>query len=241
MINEVIQGDCLEVLKTLSSDSVDLVVTSPPYNKHSAQRNSYKTDSWKKAAISYEGFEDNLPEDEYQEQQKQLLRELVRVIKPSGSIFYNHKYRIINHQVLSPEVWLGEFVVRQVIIWNRGSSPILEPIRFLPTYEQIYWITKEAKTPYFTGEGFQMKDIWRINPEVGNDHPAPFPETLVGNCIRAACPEGGVLLDPYMGSGTTAVVARKLGRNYIGIELNPEYIKVARERIKRVERQSVLV
>jgi DNA modification methylase len=103
----------------------------------------------------------------------------------------------------------------------------------MPTIEQIYWITKKRNTPYFTGEGFQFKDVWRISPENGNEHPAPFPEAIPERCIIAACPENGIVLDPYLGSGTTAVAAQKLGRNYIGIELNPEYIKIAEQRLKQ--------
>lgn len=233
-MNEIIQGDCLEVLKTFPDESVDCVITSPPYNKGSANRKFNPKDSWSRAGISYGEFQDNLPEEEYQEQQKAVLRECVRVLKKEGSIFYNHKYRIVNHRVISPEEWLGEFNLRQVIIWDRGSSPVLEPIRFMPTIEQIYWITKERKTPYFTKQGFQFKDVWRINPDSGNDHPAPFPEQLVSRCLISACPVGGVVLDPYMGSGTVAVSAKKMERNYLGIELNPEYIKIAEERIKRI-------
>lgn len=232
-INKIIQGDCLEVMKQIPGNSIDLVVTSPPYNKHSAKRKGSSKDSWQKAGISYETFNDDLPEEEYQRQQVELLSELVRVIKPSGSIFYNHKYRIVNHRVISPEEWLKGFILRQVIIWNRGNSPVLEPIRFMPITEQIYWITKERNTPYFTSSGFQFKDVWRINPDSNNDHPAPFPESIVKRCIIAACPKEGIVFDPYMGSGTTAVSAKHLERNFIGIEISKEYCKIAEERLRQ--------
>ena len=232
-VNKIICGDALLELKKFPDECIDCVITSPPYNKASANRKCSKTDSWNRANIDYGDYKDNLPEEEYQKWQRDILQELVRVIKPSGSIFYNHKYRIVNHKVISPEEWLRDFIIRQVIIWNRGSSPVLEPIRFMPTIEQIYWITKERKTPYFTKDGFQMKDVWRINPETNNDHPAPFPEKLVSNCIRAACPEKGLVLDCFMGSGTTAIVARSLGRNYIGIELSEEYIAIANKRLSQ--------
>ncbi len=236
-INKVICGDCLEELKKIDSDSIDCVITSPPYNKNSAGRKCSKTDSWSRANIDYGDFKDNLPEQEYQDWQKEIIRELVRIIKPSGSIFYNHKYRIVNHAVISPEQWLSEFIIRQVIVWDRGSSPVLEPIRFMPKTEQIYWITKQRATPYFTKQGFQYKDVWRINPDSGNDHPAPFPIEIPSRCIIAACPENGIVLDPFMGSGTTALAAKNLKRNYIGIEINPEYVKIANERL----RQNILI
>jgi modification methylase len=232
-MNKIIQGDALTELKKLPENSIDCVITSPPYNKNSASRVCGKSDSWTKANIDYGDFKDNLPEKEYQEQQKQVLRELVRIIKPTGSIFYNHKYRIVNHRVISPEEWLNEFIIRQVIIWDRGSSCVLEPIRFMPTIEQIYWITKNQTTPYFTSQGFQFKDVWRISPETGNDHPAPFPLEIPERCIVSACPENGVVLDPYCGSGTTLLAAKKLHRNFIGIENNPTYIKIANERLRQ--------
>lgn len=231
-MNKIFQGDCLKILKKLPDSFVDLVVTSPPYNKHSADRKCSKTDSWQQANIDYGDFKDDLPEEEYQAQQKDLIKELLRVLKPSGSIFYNHKNRIVNHRIISPEQWLSDFIIRQVIIWHRGNSPALEPIRFMPTVEQIYWITKEQKTPYFTREGFQFQDVWRINPDNDNDHPAPFPMEIPRRCIIAACPENGIVLDPYSGSGTTLIAAKTAYRNYVGIELNPKFVEMAEKRLK---------
>ena len=230
-LNKIINADCLDALKNFPDSSVDCVITSPPYNKNSADRKCSKSDSWSNANIDYGSYKDNLPEHEYQEWQKDVIRECVRVLKVDGSLFYNHKYRIVNHRVISPEEWLGEFILRQVIIWNRKSSPILEPIRFMPTIEQIYWITKEQKTPYFTREGFQFKDVWDISPARNNTHPAPFPTQIAERCIIASCPPDGVVLDPFMGSGTTAIACIKTGRNYVGIEREPKFIKLINTRI----------
>jgi modification methylase len=230
---KLILGDALEKLKELPDESIDCCITSPPYNKGSAKRNRHKTDSWRRANIDYGLFKDDLPEEKYQDQQKEIIRELVRIIKPSGSIFYNHKYRIVNHKVISPEEWLGEFIIRQIIIWDRKSSCVLAPIRFMPTTEQIYWITKRRATPYFTNQGFQFKDVWRISPESGNEHPAPFPEDIPERCIIAACPEKGIVLDPFMGSGTTGIVCKRLNRNFIGIEISPKYFEIAKTRIEK--------
>lgn len=239
-INQIIQGDALEELKKLPDESVDCVVTSPPYNKHSAKRKCGKKDSWQKANIAYGNFKDDLPEQEYQEQQKQVLNECLRVLKKEGSIFYNHKPRIVNHKVIFPHKWLNEFNVRQMIIWNRKNSPVLEPIRFMPIVEYIFWITKERKTPKFNKEAFKFKEIWDIPPKINPNHPATFPEELVRRCLFATTNEEDIVLDPYMGSGTTAVVAKKLGRKYIGIELNPEYCKIAEARIKAIPNQMKL-
>jgi DNA modification methylase len=78
------------------------------------------------------------------------------------------------------------------------------------------------------------RDVWSVNKRpYRGAHFATFPEALIVDCIKAGCPPGGVLLDPFMGAGTTAVAARKLGRNYVGIELNPEYVVLANEQLGR--------
>jgi len=230
-VNKIYQGDCLEVLKGFPDECVDCVVTSPPYNKHSASHKCHKTDSWSKANIDYGNFKGDLPENEYQDWQKEVLRECLRVLKKDGSIFYNHKPRIVNHKIIFPQEWLGEFIIRQMIIWDRKSSPVLGPIRFMPCVEYIFWITKEQKTPKFNQEAFKYKEVWQINPETNNKHPAPFPEAISDRCIFATTDKSDLVLDPFMGSGTTAVSAKKLGRNFIGIELNPDYIKMAEKRL----------
>lgn len=233
-LNTILQGNCTEVLKTLPSESVDCIITSPPYNKHFANRRCGKTDIWKRANIDYGDFKDDLPEEEYQEQQKSLMREMVRVLKPNGSIFYNHKVRIVKHRAIIPTEWLSEFNIRQVLIWDRTCTPQLAPIRWFPTTEYIYWITKGQVQPKFYKRSKHQLEIIRIPPKPMKEHPAPFPEELVETLMLNTTDENDIVLDPYMGSGTTAIVAKKNNRNYIGIELNPEYIKIAEKRIKEV-------
>jgi site-specific DNA-methyltransferase (adenine-specific) len=78
------------------------------------------------------------------------------------------------------------------------------------------------------------RDVWTVCTEAEPlAHFACFPQMLISDCIRAGCPEGGIVPDPFMGSGTTAVVARKLNRKYVGFELNPAYIKIANAKLKR--------
>ncbi len=233
MVNKVICGDSLEVLKTLPDSFVDCVVTSPPYNKGSANRSDDKNNAWRQAGIDYELFNDDLDEKVYQDQQKQIIKECLRVLKPTGSIFYNHKPRIVEHRIIFPHEWLANFNIRQMIIWDRGSAPNLDPIRFMPTTEYIFWITKQQATPKFNPESFKYKEIWRLNFDNNNPHPAPFPIDLPSRCISATTDKGDLVLDPYAGSGTTLLAARNLGRNYLGIELNPKYIEMANDRLKQ--------
>lgn len=230
-INKIICGDNKEIMPYIPDNSIDLVVTSPPYNKKSANRKCSKSDTWQNANIDYGDFKDNLPEYEYQKQQKELLQELVRIIKPNGSIFYNHKARIINHRAILPTEWLGEFNIRQVLIWDRGNSMQLEPIRWFPTTEYIYWITKTNIQPKFYKKSRHQMEIIKIPPKPTKLHPAPFPEELVETLLLNTTDENDLILDPYIGSGTVAVVSKKLNRNFIGIELSPEYCNIARKRV----------
>jgi len=231
MKNQIIQGDCLEVMKTLEDNSIDCIITSPPYNKHSANRKCGKTDSWQKANIDYGDFKDNLPEQEYQEQQKQVIREMVRIIKPKGSIFYNHKARIKNHRAILPTEWLGEFNIRQVLIWDRTNCMQLSPIRWFPTTEYIYWITKTNIQPKFYKRSKHQLEVIRIPPKPMKNHPAPFPEELVETLMLNTTDENDIVLDPYAGSGTTLKIAKKNNRNYIGIEISEEYIDIINKRL----------
>ena len=231
MKNQIIHGDCLEVMKTLEDNSIDCIITSPPYNKHSANRKCGKTDSWQKANIDYGDFKDNLPEQEYQEQQKQVIREMVRIIKPKGSIFYNHKARIKNHRAILPTEWLGEFNIRQVLIWDRTNCMQLSPIRWFPTTEYIYWITKTNIQPKFYKRSKHQLEVIRIPPKPMKNHPAPFPEELVETLMLNTTDENDIVLDPYAGSGTTLKIAKKNNRNYIGIEISEEYIDIINKRL----------
>lgn len=232
MINQIIQGNCLDLIKNIDSNSIDLIVTSPPYNKHSSKRKISTKDSWSKANIGYGDFEDDLPESDYQNQQISLLKEMIRVIKPKGSIFYNHKARVNNHKIVTPFDWLSEFNIRQLIIWNRKNTPQIAPIRFYPTTEYIYWITKTNEQPFFNNKNLIFNsEVWELSPKPSS-HPAPFPIEIPLNCIYATTLEKDIVLDPYMGSGTTALACIQTNRQFIGFELNQNYIDMAYERIQ---------
>jgi site-specific DNA-methyltransferase (adenine-specific) len=231
--NKIICGDCLEVMKGIPDNCVDCIITSPPYNKHSANRKCGKNDSWQRANIIYGDFKDDLPEKKYQEQQKKLIREMVRVLKKNGSIFYNHKVRIVKHRAIIPTEWLSEFNIRQVLIWDRTNTPQFSPIRWLPTTEYIYWISKGQVQPKFYKRSKHQHEIIKIPPKPMKEHPAPFPEELVKTLMLNTTDENDIVLDPYIGSGTTAVVCQNLHRNFIGIEISPEYCKIAEQRLRQ--------
>lgn len=234
MKNQVIQGDCLEVMKNMPDRCVDMVLTSPPYNKSFYDRRKNGNGSvWKQRKIKYgDGtFGDNSTPEEYENWQKNVISECLRILKDDGSLFYNHKSFSHKHSLVFPK-YVFEFPLRQIIIWDRGSTPQINPIRFYPTTEYIFWITKSDRQPKFSNKDLShKKDVWNINPKPMKEHPAPFPEELAENCIRACSNEGDTILDPFAGSGTVGKMAKQLNRNYILIEKEPEYVEIIKERL----------
>jgi len=225
----LINGDSLIELKKIESNLVDLVVTSPPYNKNYWIRNR---SDFGKRIIKYDEYHDSLEPKEYIKQQKEILDELVRIIKPTGSIYYNHIDILHKHNTIHPS-YVYDYNVKQVIVWDRGNTPKLDKSYFLPTTEWLFWIKKDWNSiPYFNKSlATHKKSIWRINKEKNNPHPAPFPEELVDNIVKSSCPENGLILDCYNGSGTTAVVAKKNNMDYIGIDISEQYIQMTKDRI----------
>ena len=229
----IVVGVCLEVMRTMADGSVDLVVTSPPYNIRNTAGGGFPgpIGIWKKATLrlGYDGHKDALPHAEYVEWQRACLGEMMRLIPSTGAIFYNHKWRPQDGLLQDRADIVAGFPVRQIIIWNRCGGINFSDTFFQPQYEVIYLIAKPefrlAKGAYAHG------DVWTIAPEQRNPHPAPFPLELARRCIAST--EAQTVLDPFMGSGITAVAAQIEGRDWIGIELSEQYAAMARERIAR--------
>lgn len=241
-INKIICGDCLNIMKQMPDNCLDLVVTSPPYNLKNSTGNGMKDGrggKWAGAALvnGYSHYNDNLPHDEYAKWQKACLTEMFRLIKDDGAIFYNHKWRVQAGLLQNRQDIVGDFPVRQIIIWRRKGGINFNPGYFLPTYEVIYLIPK----PDFKliPKANACGDVWEFTQEMNNDHPAPFPVALINRIISST--NAQIILDPFSGSGTTAVVAIGLNRNYIGIELSPDYCKMSEERILKNKTNSEIL
>jgi len=237
-LNQIIPGDALEVLKTLPDDFFDVGVTSPPYNK------GEKDKGWLVDKVVYKGASDSKDEEEYQKEQIAVLNELYRVIKPGGSFFYNHKLRWKRGVLLHPYSWVSKtlWTVRQEIIWNRKIAANIRGWRFWQVDERIYWLYK-PRDGNLVGEELASRhalltSVWEIPPEREVPHPAPFPLELPVRCIFSVMDERkGVVIDPYAGSGTTLVAAKLLGMDFLGIEISPEYVRYAWERLAKCENE----
>lgn len=230
--NSFICGDAIQEMKKFPGDSVDLIITSPPYNLKNSTGNGLKNGKcgkWSNAALinGYSNYDDNMPYDEYVQWQRDCLNEMMRLIHDDGAIFYNHKWRVQKGLIQDRHEIIEGFPVRQIIIWKRKGGINFNPGYFLPTYEVIYLIAKSGfrLVPHANSYG----DVWEFPQEMKNKHPAPFPVALVERIISSTYAE--LILDPFMGSGTTAVAAKKLNRNFIGIEISPEYCEMSKERL----------
>lgn len=224
---ELKQGDCLEAMKKIESGSVDLIITSPPYNL------GKKHHTGNKRFDAYESYNDNLPEKEYQDWQIAVLNECYRILKEGGSMWYNHKNRIRNGIQITPYEWIlkSNFLVKQEIVWFNGSQNF-DKIRFYPMTERVYWLAKSPKTKMFNKinhhDVFDTKD-WKpegTNKEFKRAYPVKMCEDII-SCFENA----KLVLDPFMGSGSTGVACINTNRDFYGIELDENYFNIAKNRI----------
>ena len=303
MNGQVIQGDCLEVLKTLPDNSVDCCITSPPYYG----LRDYGVDG-------QIGLEDT--PKEYIQKLVEVFREVKRVLKKEGTLWLNigdsycgtgskgdykdpkysdgrngqavsltQKIEGYKQKDLIGIPWMLAFALRddgwylrQDIIWAK-PNPMPESVkdRCTKSHEYIFLLSKSPKY-YFDYEAIQedakstndkrkdlgriayegkrtegtdahaqqsfvsisdyrnKRDVWMIPVQATKEaHFATYPEKLVEPCLLAGCREGGVVLDPFFGSGTTGRVATRFGRDYIGIELNPQYVEIIKKRTANVQ------
>ena len=240
-LNKFHCGDSIKVMQTIPAESVDVVVTSPPYNLKNSTGNGMKDGrggKWSRAALlnGYADYGDNMPHEQYVAWQRQALDEMMRILKPTGAIFYNHKWRVQAGLLQDRHDIVSGLPVRQIIIWQRSGGINFNPGYFVPTYEVVYLIAKKEfkLAPKANAHG----DVWRFNQEQNNEHPAPFPLAFADRCVASTT--GQVVLDPFMGSGTTALAAAKNGRDFIGIDLSQDYCNMARRRLRKYRRDARL-
>jgi len=230
----VVCGDSLEVMSHLPSNSFELIFTSPPYNLRNSTGNWVKDSRGSKWASStlresgYEEYDDNMPHDEYVKWQRDCLSEMLRLIADTGAIFYNHKWRVQAGLMQDRSDIVSGFPVRQIIIWKRKGGINFNDGYFLPTYEVIYLIAK--KHFKLAPKANALGDVWDIAQDRGNPHPASFPVELADRVVSSTTAD--IVLDPFAGSGTTAVAAIKNNRRFVCIEKSSSFCSMAEQRIQ---------
>lgn len=231
------QGDCEQVLPSLPAElRPHIVVTSPPYNMGLVPggngRGMYRPAASNKGGRFREGYGkhgDAMPQDEYDAWQRRVLGLLWDAIPDDGAIFYNHRQRVEHGKVRLPLGMSFGIPLRQVITWDRGTA-IGPNLRHFAVVAE--WILLFAKDDFrlrdhaSSGRG----DVWRLGmARETYGHPAPFPESLPLRAIDAA--RARSVLDPFAGTGTTLVAAKRLGVPAVGIELDQPWCDIAVRRL----------
>ncbi len=248
-IDEILQGDCIEILDRLPEGSVDLVFADPPYNLQLNQV-LYRPNQTKVDAVDdpWDAFRDF---EEYDRFTTQWLSACRRVLKSSGTIWvigtYHNIFRIGS---LMQDM---DFWILNDIVWIKDNPmPNFRGVRFTNAHETLIWAQKKKGSRYTfnhqamksLNEDLQMRSDWYLPLCTGKErcksngekaHSTQKPEALLYRIILASSNPGDVILDPFFGTGTTGAIAKKLGRHYIGIERDQEYIQIARERLDLVK------
>jgi site-specific DNA-methyltransferase (adenine-specific) len=235
----IYHGDCLQVMPTaIADESIDIIVTSPPYNMGlvpgGSGRGMYRPGASNKAGRFRDGYgqhNDAMEQGDYDEWQREAITDMWRIARLG--IFYNHRPRVEHGKLRMPLDWyFGPGIwPRQIIVWDRGTGIDVNLRHYCSSYEWIYLFAKPK---------FQLVDyaasgtgnVWRMGMEYRETgHPAPFPLALPMRAIETT--GAASVLDPFMGSGTTLRAAKDLGRKAIGIEIEERYCEIAAKRLSQ--------
>jgi len=241
-INQVYNMDCIDGLKQIPDNSIDLVFTSPPYNMRLRVRNGQYTEREKGEHFSkkYAHFDDALPLEDFYKFHKKCIKEMLRVSK---IICYN--FQIVTGSKEAFFRLIGDFSkeIKDILIWDKGNGqPAMNQKVTNACYEFILVLESDGNKGRMirnaTFERGTFDNILRIGrpKKITKEHNAVFPINLAKKIIKNFSSKGDIVLDPYMGLGTVGVASKQLNRNYIGFEINKEYVEIAQKRLS----QSVL-
>ena len=247
-VNQVLVGDCLDLMAAMDEASVDMVFADPPYNLQLdgtlLRPNNTAVDGVDQAWDRFDGFA------AYDRFTAAWLSAVRRVLKPEGTLWVIGTYHNI-YRVGATLQDLGFWILNDVIWRKTNPMPNFRGRRFTNAHETLIWCARDKDSRYrfnyeamkALNDDLQMRSDWLLPLCTGRErlkvngrkaHPTQKPEALLHRVILASTEVGGVILDPFFGTGTTGVVARRLGRDFIGIERNPEYADLARKRLARV-------
>jgi DNA modification methylase len=247
-LNKIHQGDCLELLTKLPDNSVDLIFADPPYNLQ-LNGDLYRPNQTKVDAVN-DAWDKFDSKENYDKFTKQWLSECHRVLKNSGSIWVIGTYHNI-FRVGTIIQDIGFWMLNDIIWVKTNPMPNFKGTRFNNAHETLIWASKTKKSKYtfhyhsmkVLNDDLQMRSDWfipicqgdeRIKVNGQKAHSTQKPEELLYRIILSTSNPGDIVLDPFSGSGTTAAVAKRLGRNYIAFEKEPFYIQVANERLEKI-------
>ena len=248
-LDRILLGDCIEILKRFPENSIDLIFADPPYNlqlqKELWRPNMTKVDAVDEEWDKFESLE------EYDNFTRKWLTACRDVLKATGTIWvigtYHNIYRLgailqdLDYWILNDVVWI-----------KNNPMPNFHGVRFTNAHETLLWAQKKRGAKYTfnhhamkaLNDDLQMRSDWHLPLCTGNErirlngqkaHPTQKPEALLFRVILATSNPGDIVLDPFFGTGTTGAVAKRLHRNWIGIEKKADYVKIAQERIDTIQ------
>lgn len=254
-INKILKGDCRKLLKQLPEKSVDLIFADPPYNLQ------LKQELWRPNQTLVDAVDDDWDKfasfEQYDEFCRQWLSECQRVLKDNGTIWVIGAYHNI-YRIGKIMMDLGFWILNDVVWVKTNPMPNFRGVRFTNAHETLIWAKKSKEQKKYTFNHHAMKNLndekqmrsdWEIPLCTGKErctidgkkaHTTQKPEALLYRIILATSKPGDIVLDPFFGTGTTGVIAKKLKRNWIGIENEEKYLEVAQKRIDNIQLQKTL-
>ena len=245
IINKIENGDSIEILKRIPDKSFDLVFADPPYNMQIGEKLTRPDDS------KVDGVNDKWDQfssfEHYDKFSKSWLKECKRILKDNGSMWvigtYHNIFRLGYHMQN-----LNYWILNDVIWRKNNPMPNFKGTRFTNAHETLIWASKNKKSRYTfnyqslkcLNDDLQMRSDWilpicngkeRLKKDGKKIHSTQKPEALLHRIILATTNKGDSIFDPFLGTGTTAVVAKKLGRKYFGVEKDKKYFQAAKQRI----------
>ena len=248
-INKVILGDCLEVMKDIPDKSIDMILTSPPYNTGRVTQTQRSIDNHENR---YDIHLDNMTENEYLEWTNKLFTKFDNLLKTNGVIIYNMSYGNENPNIMwrtiNEIIMNTNFMVADTIIWKKNSAlpnnvshnkltRIIEHVFIICRKNEFktFNANKKVKSQSNTGQNY-YENIFNFIEAKNNDgscnlNKATYSSDLCEKLLNIYAKEKSIILDPFMGTGTTALACKNLGLNYIGIELSENQVNYSNKRL----------
>jgi DNA modification methylase len=246
--DRILLGDCREILPRFPAESIDMIFSDPPYNLQLRQE-LYRPDSSRVDAVAdeWDRFDSFEAYDRFTHEWLSACRPL---LKPSGTLWVIGTYHNI-HRVGAILQTMGFWILNEIVWIKSNPMPNFRGVRFTNAHETLLWAARERAARYTfhhhamksLNEELQMRSDWvlpvcsgkeRLREDGAKVHSTQKPEALLYRVILSSTDPGGLVLDPFFGSGTTGAAAKRLGRRWIGIEKDPEYVQAARRRIRNV-------
>lgn len=247
-LNQILTGDCIEYMRMLPDASVDAIFADPPYNLQLGEKTLYRPEDQTAARAVRDAWDSFESPQQYDDFTQQWLRECKRILKPNGAMWVIGSYHNI-FKVGATLQDLGFWILNDIVWVKTNPMPNFRGTRFTNAHETLIWATPQKTGKYtFNYEtmkklngGKQMRSNWNIDICLGHErikdengkslHNTQKPLDLLHRVILASTKPGDIILDPFMGSGTTAAAAKELGRQFIGFEREESYVNAARERV----------